>query len=818
MSLNCTEIVSPVLFVISEMLNMIKKLPYTLVIILITVTLTACASPEEKAASYIANANTLVAEGNLEKAEIEYKNALQINQNLPDALYGLAKIYERRQEWREAYAVVSKIRELAPRHVDGRIMLAQLLLASNQLDEALSDAKEIMELAPEDARAHSLMATLQIRLENPEGALEEASKALAIEPGNSDAILVQARVFIAEKNYDSALKLLDKAIEESPDNAFLYLMQLEAYQALADKKAVEGVYLTLIDRFPNEAGYKSALARYYIIDRNVDGAERMLEQIVASDPDSIASKLRLVAFKYQYRSIDAAVALANKYIASSPKEYPYRFLLGELFERDKQPGQAASVYQKIIADDGLQANGLEARNKLASIEKRRGNADKAAELINEVLTQDLANKNGLLLQAEFQIAGKKYDDALISARTVLRDNPDSIKAMELIGQAYDAMGSRDLAIESYSKAIQLNPGSAVIVNRLANHLVRRGDFKGADEILLESIARGNRSLESVQLLAQVKLALGQWDQAELLSNELQNAAGQQALSQQLLGIVYQGKDDQQASIEAFQRAHELAPSSTQPIAALVQTYMRNGKPEDARRFLESVVSIDSDNLAANLLLGRLSLYEKDVPGAINQYDKAIKANPRAAEAYHELATLYIGLNNLDKAAQVTNRGLAALPDRPLLMINLAVILELKGDFRKAIETYESLLEKTPDLMVAKNNLASLLTDYGDEANALERARAIAAELKNSKIPTFLDTYAWASVKAGTNLEEATVLLEAIVRENEQIGVYSYHLGEAYRKKGDIESAVIYLQKAVDLEHRDSLVARQAGQSLQQIKQ
>ena len=601
---------------------MIKKFTGLLGIVLISVTLLACASPEEKAASYIENADALVAEGKLDKAEIEYKNALQINQNLPDAWFGLAKINERKQEWRKAYAVLNKIKETAPQHVNGRIMLGQILLASNQIDQALSDATEILQMAPENAQAHALMAAVQFRLENYKGAQQEVDKALELDPANNEALLVRARVLISEKNYSQALQVLDKAIEATPDNVSLYLMKIQAYHENDDKKAIEGVYLALIERFPDVAAYKTALARQYIGDKKIDSAERLLEQIVASDPANVDEKLRLVGFKNQFRSKEDAIALIRRYIDADKTEYRYHFLLGALYEADGQAEEAVSVYEAIIRDDALQADGLQARNKVALLELRAGNRERAAALVDEVLTQDKANENALLIRAGFQIADEKYDDALVSARTVLRDNPDSIRALALLGQAYGAMGSTELALESYTKAFQLQPGAPGIANQLARILLAQRKFAQADEVLQESISRGNRSSDALQYLAQTKLALGEWDKAEQIATQLKNYEGQEALSQQLLGIVYQAQEDQEASIEAFKRAHELAPTASRPIASLVQTYVRNGKIEDARRFLKAVLATNSENVSAYMLLGQLSLYEKDTAGAMKSAETA----------------------------------------------------------------------------------------------------------------------------------------------------------------------------------------------------
>ena len=229
-------------------MKMKKQIFHVAGMLLLLTALVACSSPEEKAAGYIENAGELFQEGNLKKAELEYKNALQINQNLPDAWYGLAKIHERRQEWKQVYGTLNKVREMAPNHVDGRVMLAQILLASNQLDQALADATEILEMAPDDVRSHTLMAAVHFRLENFDGARQEVDKALAIDPGNSEALLVRARVLLTEKRYDEALSVLDAATENDRDNVSFYLMKIQAYSETGDRQSIDRESLSCAGR------------------------------------------------------------------------------------------------------------------------------------------------------------------------------------------------------------------------------------------------------------------------------------------------------------------------------------------------------------------------------------------------------------------------------------------------------------------------------------------------------------------------------------------------------------------------------------------
>jgi tetratricopeptide (TPR) repeat protein len=207
--------------------------------------------------------------------------------------------------------------------------------------------------------------------------------------------------------------------------------------------------------------------------------------------------------------------------------------------------------------------------------------------------------------------------------------------------------------------------------------------------------------------------------------------------------------------------------------------------------------------------------------AVAHFNKVIEIDPKQDIGYRNLAIVYRRSNELDKEEETIKRALAAMPERPILSIGQASIYERQGNFDKAIETYEALLKIDSGVLVAKNNLASLLTDHRQDQASFDKARSISAELRSSPIPQFRDTYAWVSVKSDTNLEEAVVILEGIVKDNEQVDIYHYHLGEAYRKKGDSEKAMAYLNKAIELSdpesNPESDIAEKAKESLRQLQ-
>jgi cellulose synthase operon protein C len=250
--------------------------------------------------------------------------------------------------------------------------------------------------------------------------------------------------------------------------------------------------------------------------------------------------------------------------------------------------------------------------------------------------------------------------------------------------------------------------------------------------------------------------------------------------------------------------------------ALVRTYVQGGRQDEAERFLESILEVDSDNVTAHMLLGELSYANEQIPAAIAHFSAVIKADPQLVAGYRRLAVVYSSQREIDKAIAVIEQGMEAIPDNPLLNIHMAAIHEKYRNVDDAIDIYQAMVDKDDKAVVAKNNLANLLTEYRTDQASLDRARKIATDLRDSQIPQFRDTYAWASVKSGINLEEAIVILEGIVREYEKVDIYAYHLGEAYRRKGDTANAISYLQKAIKLAPPGSDISTRAQQALEQV--
>ena len=90
--------------------------------------LAACGSPEQKAQRYYENGVKLLESGDLAKARIELKNALQINEKMTDAWRALVKLETRAQNFAAALPAVRRISELDEKDFDSPSSTRPLLV------------------------------------------------------------------------------------------------------------------------------------------------------------------------------------------------------------------------------------------------------------------------------------------------------------------------------------------------------------------------------------------------------------------------------------------------------------------------------------------------------------------------------------------------------------------------------------------------------------------------------------------------------------------------------------------------------------------
>src|SRR6185503_9411794 len=104
----------------------------------------ACTTPEKAKAQHVARGQALLKEKKFQEASLEFRSALQIDEKLAEAHWGLANAYEGLQRYQEAFEEMRKTADLDPNHLDVRVRLGNYyLVGSKQSSAAIAEAERL---------------------------------------------------------------------------------------------------------------------------------------------------------------------------------------------------------------------------------------------------------------------------------------------------------------------------------------------------------------------------------------------------------------------------------------------------------------------------------------------------------------------------------------------------------------------------------------------------------------------------------------------------------------------------------------------------
>ncbi len=109
----------------------------------------------------------------------------------------------------------------------------------------------------------------------------------------------------------------------------------------------------------------------------------------------------------------------------------------------------------------------------------------------------------------------------------------------------------------------------------------------------------------------------------------------------------------------------------------------------------------------------------DLDGAIRLYRRAIELDPRAGDAYNNLANLLAGQDKVLAAIACLRRGSAVAPNSATIFVNLGTYLRYVGRFDEASRALGRALELEPDSAAVIYRFGLLLEDLGDAEHALQ---------------------------------------------------------------------------------------------------
>ncbi len=755
----------------------------------------ACSSPEQKLEKYTESGAEYLEKGDLGRANVEFQNALKINEDHIPALLGVADIAERKQDFRNMFGVLQKVVRLDPKNVDAQIKLGKLYLVGSDEQAALEAADAALALEPQNAGALALKAAVRLRLEDVAGAVELAKQALDQDPTNPEAVAVLATERARAGDNEAALKLVETALERQPEIPVLHLLRLQLLAMLDRPQELKAAHKDIIALYPEEPAYRKLLAKTLIDQGDLAGAREELAAIARLTPKNIDAKLDVVRLDNKLKGPEAAGETFRKFVEETPDDADLKFAYAAYLRSQKDYAGAEAIYKGFAAAKGDETMVLRARNEIAAVRLLEGKIDEAKTIVDEILAKDTRNTEALIKRAGIKIEAGDYDSAVVDLRTVVEDKPDSVAAKVLMATAFEKKGDIEFAKTQYAQAVAESKNDPNASNLFARLLMRTNDLARAEKTLTDSLASHPENAENLRLLAAVRLMRQDWRGAEDAAKMLEEASSTDPMVSQLLGAAYTGLKDYGSAIDTLSAANTRSPLAGGPLSALVAAYINEGRAEEAASMLTDMVASDADNYTARILLAQVYDVQKKPAEMEAVLKAAVEHNPERTQAAEALYRHMTRTGRTEEAGAMIDRVMAASPDNLGARVLKADYFLNTGKLEEAMAVYAEILEKRPGDLLSSNNYASLLSDLRDDEASRAKAAEVAKVLEGNPNPYFLDTLGWAQYRNG-QVEQGLVNLKKAVEGSTGFADAHYHLGAVYLAKGEIEQGRAELEKAV----------------------
>jgi len=200
--------------------------------------------------------------------------------------------------------------------------------------------------------------------------------------------------------------------------------------------------------------------------------------------------------------------------------------------------------------------------------------------------------------------------------------------------------------------------------------------------------------------------------------------------------------------------------------------------------LQEQIAISPERLDLVLALGNAAVLAGKLDIAIASFEKVLQnLEPESQEAgdlHLRIGETYRRKGDGEAAIASLTRASQLLPDQPVVVGTLALVLDGFGKKNEAEKAYRATLQLDPDNTIAMNNLAFLLAERGEDLDqALGFARR-AMELAPEDVE-IIDTAGWVQWKRGQTNEAIGLFAEALGKTPGNDG-YRRHLVLALEMK------------------------------------
>jgi tetratricopeptide (TPR) repeat protein len=456
-----------------------------------------------------------------------------------------------------------------------------------------------------------------------------------------------------------------------------------------------------VKHFNREIGFINILVRPFVEDW-LDKAERVieparkldvLEEALKFAPQERRIRTRLLEEYKTQRKWKEAVALLET--MAREKEDPLVLQdLVEAYEAMNQTGGILSSLKRLVQ---AQPDNSGIRLRYASALEKSKRIKEAVAEYEEVLKKAEKGEQAALLKtigylysliAEIPKAIQSYTKAFEL------DKSDSNLCYNL-SSLYEKAGDQEKSDYYLGEAIRLKPEDKEGQMRLSEHLVRRGQLEEAEKQLTDLLRKSPDSMNALLLMAQVAERKKDSKKLREIYSRILSLEPENRTVMYNIGILAYEAGDLQAALPHLEKYAGAHPQEGEVRTVLFDIYRKQKKDDLAFKTAQALVALNPKDLPSHSFMLEHLVNRDEYGRIIEAAESAIRSLPNNVDLRNYLVLGYLKTGKEDLALEQMHQILRLTPKDLDLLLRIALLQEKKGLNAEALATYEKILNLAP---------------------------------------------------------------------------------------------------------------------------
>lgn len=411
-----------------------------------------------------AEAEAHLSEGNPEKARIALWNAVAIRDDIPAFHLMLGRANFQAGELGAAFASYSFANALEPNNLESLIAIGQIGLQIGEIDKSREATRALLLIQPNQTEGLIVQGVHDMLSGRYEQAVENADRILQIEPQHEQGIILKIRALMLWEKSEEAVALLERyavPVEQSPG---LALTELEVRRHLRQADEMIVLFGKLNALLPANTTVKLDEANLlYKLDRPEKATRIIMDALAEKNLDAreISELIRVLRFHADLSDVETHVRSVAKTGSADARVELARYLTAQ--------SKGAEVP---VLSEGLPS--LESQKLSALSMMHNGQSKAAIAKAGLLLEDDPTDCFVRYIDASSKLDSGQVRDAIYSGQIAAEECPTLIETWDVLGRAYDQLGSPEQARRVFRQGLAANPQEPWLADRYVAWLLAHG--------------------------------------------------------------------------------------------------------------------------------------------------------------------------------------------------------------------------------------------------------------------------------------------------------------------------------------------------------